>query len=402
MERSSMKKQMRFMGTCVKGIFYSLIMLSMGACAGQQSQQGSGVNELAVIQVEAASTTLNNSYPATIEGRQDVEIRPQISGFITKVCVDEGDFVRKGQLLFLIDSVQYKAAADAAEAAVKVAEANVATAKLTVRTKTELADKNIISQYDLQTAQNTLASAEANLAQAKAQLVNARNNLSYTRIVSPSNGIVNTIPYRIGSLVSASIVTPLTTVSDISNMYVYFSMTEKQLLNFTREGGTMAQLINSFPEVELMLVDGTMYKEKGKVETISGAIDKTTGSVRMRATFPNDKNILRSGGSGNVLIPVKMDGVLSIPEKATYELQDKRFVYVVTDSSVLQNREIQVLPQNDGKNFFVSSGLQAGERIVYEGVGTLRNGMRIKAITPAEAESKYKSMVQNNSGVQNN
>ena len=402
MERSSMKKQMRFMGTCVKGIFYSLIMLSMGACAGQQSQQGSGVNELAVIQVEAASTTLNSSYPATIEGRQDVEIRPQISGFITKVCVDEGDFVRKGQLLFLIDSVQYKAAADAAEAAVKVAEANVATAKLTVRTKTELADKNIISQYDLQTAQNTLASAEANLAQAKAQLVNARNNLSYTRIVSPSNGIVNTIPYRIGSLVSASIVTPLTTVSDISNMYVYFSMTEKQLLNFTREGGTMAQLINSFPEVELMLVDGTMYKEKGKVETISGAIDKTTGSVRMRATFPNDKNILRSGGSGNVLIPVKMDGVLSIPQKATYELQDKRFVYVVTDSSVLQNREIQVLPQNDGKNFFVTSGLQAGERIVYEGVGTLRNGMRIKAITPAEAESKYKSMVKNNSGVQNN
>ena len=390
------------MGTCVKGIFYSLIMLSMGACAGQQSQQGSGVNELAVIQVEAASTTLNSSYPATIEGRQDVEIRPQISGFITKVCVDEGDFVRKGQLLFLIDSVQYKAAADAAEAAVKVAEANVATAKLTVRTKTELADKNIISQYDLQTAQNTLASAEANLAQAKAQLVNARNNLSYTRIVSPSNGIVNTIPYRIGSLVSASIVTPLTTVSDISNMYVYFSMTEKQLLNFTREGGTMTQLINSFPEVELMLVDGTMYKEKGKVETISGAIDKTTGSVRMRATFPNDKNILRSGGSGNVLIPVKMDGVLSIPQKATYELQDKRFVYVVTDSSVLQNREIQVLPQNDGKNFFVTSGLQAGERIVYEGVGTLRNGMRIKAITPAEAESKYKSMVQNNSGVQNN
>lgn len=402
MERSSMKKQMRFMGTCVKGIFYSLITLSMGACAGQQSQQGSGINELAVIQVEAASTTLNSSYPATIEGRQDVEIRPQISGFITKVCVDEGDFVRKGQLLFLIDSVQYKAAADAAEAAVKVAEANVATARLTVRTKTELADKNIISQYDLQTAQNTLASAEANLAQAKAQLVNARNNLSYTRIVSPSNGIVNTIPYRIGSLVSASIVTPLTTVSDISNMYVYFSMTEKQLLNFTREGGTMAQLINSFPEVELMLVDGTMYKEKGKVETISGAIDKTTGSVRMRATFPNDKNILRSGASGNVLIPVKMDGVLSIPQKATYELQDKRFVYVVTDSSVLQNREIQVLPQNDGKNFFVTSGLQAGERIVYEGVGTLRNGMRIKAITPAEAESKYKSMVKNNSGVQNN
>ena len=142
-----MKKQMRFMGTCVKGMFYSLITLSMGACAGQQSQQGSGVNELAVIQVEAASTTLNSSYPATIEGRQDVEIRPQISGFITKVCVDEGDFVRKGQLLFLIDSVQYKAAADAAEAAVKVAEANVATAKLTVRTKTELADKNIISQY---------------------------------------------------------------------------------------------------------------------------------------------------------------------------------------------------------------------------------------------------------------
>ena len=327
-----------------------------------------------------------------------MEIRPQISGFITKVCVDEGDFVRKGQLLFLIDSVQYKAAADAAEAAVKVAEANVATAKLTVRTKTELADKNIISQYDLQTAQNTLASAEANLAQAKAQLVNARNNLSYTRIVSPSNGIVNTIPYRIGSLVSASIVTPLTTVSDISNMYVYFSMTEKQLLNFTREGGTMAQLINSFPEVELMLVDGTMYKEKGKVETISGAIDKTTGSVRMRATFPNDKNILRSGGSGNVLIPVKMDGVLSIPQKATYELQDKRFVYVVTDSSTIVSREVEVLPQSDGQHYFVTGGLTPGERIVMEGVSLLRNGMKIKAITRAEADARVKNIVGGSAG----
>lgn len=388
-----MKKQMSFMRPWAKGLFYTFAALCVGACSNQKAQRGAVVNEVAVMPVELGQTTLNSSYPVTIEGIQDVEIRPNVSGFITNVCVSEGDFVRKGQLLFELDSVQYKAAVETARASVLVAEASIATAELNVETRTELFEKSIISEYELQTAKNTLASAKASLAQAQAQLVNAQNNLSYTRVTSPADGVVGKIPYKVGSLVSASIATPLTTISDIANILVNFSMTEKQLLEFTREGGTMEEIIDAFPPVQLVLADGTLYKESGKVKTISGVIDPSTHAVRMQALFPNTRNVLRSGGTGNLLLPVTRDSLIAVPQLATFELQDKKFVYVVSDSSTLVSTEIQVLPQNDGQNYFVTAGLKPGVRIAVEGVALLRNGAKIKPITKAEADARVKNIV---------
>lgn len=388
-----MKKQMSFVRPWAKGLFYTFAALCVGACSNQKAQQGATVNEVAVMSVELGQTTLNNSYPVTIEGVQDVEIRPKVAGFITNVLVSEGDFVKKGQLLFELDSIQYKAAVETAQAAVLVAEASIATAELNVETRTELFEKNIISEYELQTAKNTLASAKASLAQARAQLLNAQDNLSYTQVESPADGVVGKIPYKVGSLVSSSVTTPLTTVSDIANILVNFSMTEKQLLEFTREGGTMQEIINSFPPVQLVLADGSLYKEEGKVKTISGVIDPSTHSVRMQALFPNTRNVLRSGGTGNLLLPVTRDSLITVPQLATFELQDKKFVYIVSDSSTLVSTEIQVFPESDGQNYFVTAGLKPGDRIAIEGVALLRNGAKIKPITKAQADARVKNIV---------
>lgn len=384
-----------------------VILLALGvslfACSNKQQGMQQGIPDYAVITIEPTPATLNSSYPATIQGRQDVEIRPNVSGFITKLCVDEGAVVKKGQTLFLIDPVQYEAAVNVARAAVNVAQANVSTAKLTAENKRELAKKNIISEYDLQMAENTLASQEAALAQAQAQLINAENNLSYTKVTSPSDGVVGTFPYRVGSLVSPSSATPLTTVSDISEMYVYFSMNEKQVLDMIRQAnGSTTDILNELPEVELQLADGTIYSEKGKISTLSGVIDQTTGAASIRATFKNPEQLLRSGGSGNIMIPVKNEAAIIIPQKTTYELQDKKFVFVVTDSSTVVSTEIKVLPQSDGQQYIVSSGLKPGDRIVAEGVGTsVRNGMKINPITPEQASARLQQAAQQTAAMGN-
>ena len=303
--------------------------------------------------------------------------------------------VHKGQPLFLIDAVPYQKAVQAAEAAVEVAKANVATTQLTVDSKTELHAQNIISDYDLQTAKNSLASAKAALAQAEAQLASAHNDLSYTTITSPSDGVVGTIPFRVGSLVGTTTQEPLTVVSDINKMFVYFSMNEKQLLALTRQkDGSVNSMIGAMPEVQLQLADGTMYPAKGKIETLSGVIDLSTGAVQMRATFPNAQRLLRSGGTGTVLIPSVLDSALLIPQSATYEVQDKKFVYVLGDSSKVKNTEITVFPLDNGKQYVVTSGLKPGEQVVVEGVATLRDGMPIQPITPEQSAAKVQAMTQ--------
>lgn len=338
-----------------------------------------GVPEYAVMTLTPSSSDLQSNYPAVIKGKQDVEIRPQVTGTITKVCVDEGSVVRKGQALFIIDPVQYQAAMKSAEASVQVAKAGVSTQQLTVNNKRELLKKEIISLYDMQMAENQLASQKAVLAQAEASLTSARQNMSFTTVTSPSDGVVGVIPYRIGSLVSPGTVTPLTTVSDISEMFVYFSMTEKQLLDMTREGGTMKEILAKMPAVQLQLIDGSTYEESGKIETLSGVIEQQTGAVSMRATFSNKKNILRSGGTGSILIPYKEENALIIPQKATYEIQNKKFVYLVTDSATAQTVEIGVFAINNGQDFVVTSGLKAGDKIVTQGVGTsVKDGMKIQ------------------------
>ena len=271
----------------------------------------------------------------------------------------------------------------------------MATTQLTVDSKTELHAQNIISDYDLQTAKNSLASAKAALAQAEAQLASARNDLSYTTITSPSDGVVGTIPFRVGSLVGTTTQEPLTVVSDINKMFVYFSMNEKQLLALTRQkDGSVNSMIGAMPEVQLQLADGTMYPAKGKIETLSGVIDLSTGAVQMRATFPNAQRLLRSGGTGTVLIPSVLDSALLIPQSATYEVQDKKFVYVLGDSSKVKNTEITVFPLDNGKQYVVTSGLKPGEQVVVEGVATLRDGMPIQPITPEQSAAKVQAMTQ--------
>lgn len=387
-------KKRKAIGAFVKGAAYSLTALLAFSC-GNSQQGGMPALSLAVMTVEPTSQELNSAYPATIKGQQDIEIRARVSGYITKLCVDEGAVVHKGQPLFLIDAVPYQKAVQAAEAAVEVAKANVATTQLTVDSKTELHAQNIISDYDLQTAKNSLASAKAALAQAEAQLASAHNDLSYTTITSPSDGVVGTIPFRVGSLVGTTTQEPLTVVSDINKMFVYFSMNEKQLLALTRQkDDSVNSMIGAMPEVQLQLADGTMYPAKGKIETLSGVIDLSTGAVQMRATFPNAQRLLRSGGTGTVLIPSVLDSALLIPQSATYEVQDKKFVYVLGDSSKVKNTEITVFPLDNGKQYVVTSGLKPGEQVVVEGVATLRDGMPIQPITPEQSAAKVQAMTQ--------
>ncbi|MBW9200308.1 efflux RND transporter periplasmic adaptor subunit [Bacteroidales bacterium SW299] len=326
----------------------------------------------------AESRTLNQNYTAVITGRQCVEIRPQVSGTITEVCIEEGAKVTKGQTLFIIDQVPYKAALQTAVANVKSAEAAVATARMTASSKEELFNEHVVSAFDLQTARNQLLEAEAALEQAQAAEISARNDLSYTEVKSPVNGVASMIPYRVGALVDASITTPLATVSDDGEMYVYFSMTENQVLSLIRENGTLEEAIKQMPEVELRLSDGLMYAHKGKIDAMSGTIDTGTGSVSLRATFPNPERMLRNGGSGTVVFPYQMDNVLVVPQEATYEIQDKIFVYRVTDGKATST-PVTVFPVDNGKEYIIEQGLKAGDVIVAEGAGLLQEGTLIES-----------------------
>ena len=355
------------------------------ACGNNQSGMKLGDNEFAVLAVNSTTSDQTTSYPATIRGTQDIEVRPQVSGFIVKLCVDEGATVRKGQALFQIDPTQYAAAVGQAKAAVEMAKANVATLTLTEKNKKALFDQKIISDFEYQTAVNQLMSAKASLAQAEASLVSANQNLSFCT----SNGVVGTFPYRIGSLVSPSVSQPLTTVSEINDVYVYFSMTEKELLRLTRAGGTLKEQLEKMPAVRLQLSDGTTYQSDGKIDAVSGVIDQSTGSVSMRAVFPNDKNILRSGGTGNIIFPYTMDGIIIIPQSATVEIQDKKFVFVLQADNSVKNTEIQISNLDDGKNYLVTNGLKSGDKIVIEGVQNLHDGQAIQPITPEQQKAKY-------------
>lgn len=325
------------------------------------------------MEVSRGSRTLSQSYTAVINGRQSVEIRPQVSGTITQVCIAEGAQVKKGQTLVIIDQVPYKAALETAIANVKSAEASVATARLTADSKEQLFKENVVSAFDLQTARNILLQAEATLAQAKAEEVNARNNLSYTEVKSPVDGVSGMLPYRVGALVDASITTPLTTVSDDTEMYVYFSMTESQVLSLIRQYKTLDEAMKQMPEVELKLSDGLTYAHKGRIDAISGTIDTSTGAVSLRATFPNPEHMLRNGGSGTVIFPYIKENVLIVPQEATYEIQDKIFVYKVVDGKATFS-QVSVFPVNNGKEYIVESGLEEGETIIAEGAGLVQEG----------------------------
>ena len=244
--------------------------------------------------------------------------------------------------------------------------------------------QNVISEFDLQTSYNNLLTAKAQLAQTEAQRVSAANNLSYTEVKSPADGVVGTLPYRVGALVSASLPKPLTTVSDNSDMYVYFSMTENQLLDMTRRYGSRSKALEEMPAIELILNDKSTYPSQGKIETISGVIDASTGTVSLRAVFPNKEGLLQSGGAGNVVVPVQKRNCIVVPQAATYEVQDKVFVFKVVDGKA-QSAPVEVTRVNGGKEYIVDKGLNVGDVIVAEGVGLLREGTPIQAKTASSA-----------------
>lgn len=365
------------------------MMTVMSSCGGSQQQQQAPAPEIATITLSPSTSEVESAYPALIKGKTDIAIRPQVTGFITKVHVDEGQHVRKGQTLFTIDQVQFKAAVDQAAAAVSAAQTAVKTAQLTADNKKMLLDKNIISPYEWQLADNDLQNAKSGLAQANAALVNARKNLAYTTVTAPSDGVVGTIPSREGSLASPSSAQPLTTISDNSQVYAYFSLTEKDLLELSDNGRrTLDAAIDSMPQVQLRLADGNIYPVSGKVATVSGVIDNTTGAASVRALFDNPNGMLRSGSTGAVLMPHSSDNVIVIPQKATFELQDRRFVYTVNDSNKVASTPITVAPFNDGKTFVVTSGLKAGDRIAVEGIGTkVKDGIVITPVEGSKAEA---------------
>lgn len=328
-------------------------------------------------QVETSDAMISTLYSASIQGRQDIEIRPQVSGTITELRVAEGQKVHNGQTLFVIDPVPYRAALAQATASVKAAKAAEATARLNYESRQRLFAEKVISDYELQTARNSLLDAEAQTALSEAAELNARNNLSYTEVKSPSDGVVGVLPYRRGSLVGPDISQPLTTVSDNSEMYVYFSMDENRLLAFMREYGSMDETLKNMEGIGLVLSDGSEYAEQGRIESVSGVIDRSTGSVTFRAVFPNPKKLLHSGATGSVRIPSQYKGIIQIPQTATIALQDKILVYKVVDGKAVSTL-VSVEANNDGREYIVRDGLQKGDVIIAEGAGLVREGMEIE------------------------
>ena len=348
--------------------------------AAQAAAAAGQVKEFKVLKLEPRSATLNTDYPASIQGQQNIEIRPRVDGYIDKIFVDEGAIVKTGQPLFKINAPQYEQDVRTANASIANAMAQLNAAKLAVNKVKPLVEKDIVSKYELESAQYTYESAQAAVNTAKAALANAKTNLGYTTVYSPVNGVVGSIPYRLGSLVSSTTTDPLTTVSSIGNVYAYFALNEKLLLDFTKDGsGTFAQKLAKLPKVSLLLSDGSPYTEEGRIETVNGLINTATGSANIRARFPNPKGIIRSGSSATVRIPNALKDVILVPQSATFELQDKRFVVMVGADGKTKNVAISIMENTAGNFYVVQTGLKAGDQIVLEGVATLKDGSQIKA-----------------------
>ena len=338
------------------------LALALPSCNLSWQQDGDGNKEYKTMNVATGDRTLTREYSAVLNGRQAVEIRPQVSGKIVAIHIEEGSYVHKGQPLFTIDQVPYKAALRTAEANVRSTRAAVATAQITAESKQELYAAQVISAFEWQTAKNALAEAQAALAQAQAQADNARNDLSYTVVTSPVDGTIGMLPYRVGTLVSSSITDPLCTVSDDKEIH---------------ENRTPGTYLKQAQPVSLLLADGTTYGHKGQIDALSGNIDRNTGAATLRATFPNPDRLLRNGGSGTIIIPYTRKDVIVIPQEATFEIQDRTFVYRVIDKKAIST-QIRTFPVNDGKEYIVESGLQAGETIIAEGAGMVQEGAAVK------------------------
>jgi membrane fusion protein, multidrug efflux system len=333
---------------------------------------------LPVITLSNLPATTYKEFSASLEGSKDIEIRPQADGSLDRIYVDEGAYVKKGQLLFLINERPYREQLNNAKASLDAAKANLASAEINVSKLTPLVQANIVSPVQLKTAKASYDANVASVAQAQAMVRNAEINLGYTLIKSPSDGYVGRIPFKTGSLASVTTATALTVISSVKEIYAYFSFSEKDFLQFASQfsGNTVEQKIKQMPPVDLVLADNTLYPQKGKVEIVSGQFNKT-GSISFRAAFDNEGGLLRSGNTGKIRIPHLMNAALVIPQEATYELQDKIFVFVVADSNKVISTPINVSGKT-GNYYFVEKGIKPGDKIVYSGLDRLKDGVIIQ------------------------
>lgn len=356
------------------------------SCGGKSGSMNLGDNEFAVRTVGESSAGMQTTYPATIKGIQDVEVHPKLSGYITNVYVHEGQRVRAGQVMFTIDSETYRATVNQCQAALNTAIAQANTTRLTYQNSKKLFAQHIIGQYELETALNSYKTAEAQVAQARASLASARETLSWCTVTAPASGVVGSLPYKKGALVSAS--STLTTVSDVSTVEVFFSMSESDILSMSKTAGSVAGVIKEMPTVKLQLADGSIYNTPGRVVKMSGVIDPTTGAYSLIAHFSNPQGLLKSGGAGQIVVPYIKNNAVVIPQEATSQVQNKYFVYIVDKNNKVKYSEITVDPQNDGVNFVVTSGLHVGDRYVSKGISKLTDGEQIKPITEEQYQKK--------------
>ena len=353
-----------------------LAVLLVTSC-GEEKQRKQNAIQYQTMVVSRKDMTLERQYSARLTGRQIVEVRPQVSGCITRILTDEGQAVRKGQTLFVIDQVPYRAALEVAVANRKSAEARLATARMNYENETKLQEGHVVGDVSVQTMRNALLEAESALAQARAQEVNARNNLSYTEVKSPVSGVASMIPWHVGSLVSSNISEPLVTVADDSEVYVYFSISENQALDLISQYGSIDAFISKAPAVGLRLNNGKDYEQKGRISAVSGTVDAQTGAVALRATFPNAGGLLHHGGSGTVVLPTHRQQCIVIPQEATYELQNRMFVYRVVGGKT-KATPVTLYPQNNGREYIVEEGISDGDTIIAEGAGLIKEGIEVR------------------------
>lgn len=348
------------------------------ACKSKTSNAGypqMPPQELPVITVSSVPATIYQYYTASLQGSRDIEIRPQVDGYINKIYVDEGAHVKKGQLLFKIDPKPYVEQLNNANAQYMAAKASLEDAEINVNKLVPLVQNNVISDVQLKSAQAAYNVAKANVAQTSAAVQSARINLGYTSITAPATGYIGSIPYKMGSLVGRSTIDPLTVLSETKDVRAYFSMSEVNFQQFKDQfpGNTIEEKIRQMPPVELVLATDSVYSQRGKVELAEGQFDKTTGTINFRATFPNAQGLLRSGNTGKIRIVRNLGNSIVIPQEATFELQDKIFVYALGDSNKVVSQPITVAGTS-GNYYLVQGGVNQGEKIVYTGLDRLKDG----------------------------
>lgn len=370
--------------------FLSFLVLLYSCSSKPAEQQAMPPAQLPVMSVVSAPATTYQEFSAALEGTVNVEIRPQVDGYLEKIYVDEGAYVKQGQPLFKINERVYAEQLNSAKSSLLAAQANMQKAQVELDRLKPLVDNKVVSEVQLKTAQAEYEAAKAAVAQARAVVGSAQINVGYTLISAPVNGYIGRIPFKVGALVGKGEAQPLTLLSDVKEVYAYFSMSEPDFIAFKNKfaGNTIEEKVKGVPPVELVMADNSLYDQKGKIETVEGQFDKTMGAITFRATFPNAGGILRSGNTGKIRIPQMFQSALIVPQEATFEIQDKVYVYTVADSNKVVSKLIRILGKSKDY-YFVENGVQAGDKIVLSGIGNLRDGaVIVPKLMPADSVIK--------------